>query len=327
MTREELGDRALDLLERYALLLAFIGVMVFFSVWGRTSDTFPTTANIKNVLGNQAVVGILAIAIMIPLVSGRFDFSVGPVAGLAQVLVAGLMARSGAPLVVAVLVGIGVGAVVGVLNGVVIAWIGVNSVLVTLGIAAVASGLVTWYTGSQSIITGISRSLVDFGSGEWLGIPRTVYVLAVVAFLAGYLLGWTPYGRYLQAIGSNERAAELVGVPVARFAGLSFLISGGLAGIAGVLLVARNGSASPQVGTVGDSVQALAAAFLGATAFRPGRFNVAGTLLAIFFLAFTVTGLSLAGVAGWITDVFDGAALFVAVVVSTLVGRRRAATA
>jgi ribose transport system permease protein len=325
MTRTAPGDRALDLLERYALLLAFIAVMVFFSVWGRTSDTFPTTANIKNVLGNQAVVGILAIAIMIPLVSGRFDFSVGPVAGLTQVLVAGLMARSGVPLAVAVLAGIGVGVVVGLLNGTVIAWIGVNSVLVTLGVAAVASGLVTWYTGSQSIITGISKSLVDFGSGQWLGIPRTVYVLAVVAFLAGYLLGWTPYGRYLQAIGSNERAAELVGVPVARFAAFSFLISGCLAGIAGVLLVARNGSASPQVGTVGDSVQALAAAFLGATAFRPGRFNVSGTLLAIFFLAFTVTGLSLAGVAGWITDVFDGAALLVAVVISTLVGRRSSA--
>jgi ribose transport system permease protein len=325
VTRPELGDRALDLVERYALLLAFIAVMVFFSLWGRTSDTFPTTANIKNVLGNQAVVGILAIAIMIPLVSGRFDFSVGPVAGLAQVLVAGLMARSGIPLAVAVLAGIGVGVVVGVLNGTVIAWIGVNSVLVTLGVAAVASGLVTWYTNSQSIITGISKSLVDFGSGQWLGIPRTVYVLAVVAFLAGYLLGWTPYGRYLQAIGSNERAAELVGVPVARFVALSFLISGCLAGLAGVLLVARNGSASPQVGTVGDSVQALAAAFLGATAFRPGRFNVSGTLLAIFFLAFTVTGLSLAGVAGWITDVFDGAALLVAVVISTLVGRRSSA--
>ena len=326
MRREVLADRTLELVERYALLLAFVAVMLFFSFWGRTSGTFPTAANVKNVLGNQAVVGILAIAIMIPLVCGGFDFSVGPVAGLSQVLVAGFMARLGVPLVVAVLVGIAVGAVVGVLNGTVIAWIGVNSVLVTLGIAAVASGLVTWYTGSQSIVTGISKSLVDFGSGEWFGIPRTVYVLAVVAFLAGYLLEWTPYGRYLNAIGSNERAAQLVGVPVARFSAFAFLISGTLAGIAGVLLVARNGGASPQVGTVGDSVQALAAAFLGATAFRPGRFNVAGTLLAIFFLAFTVTGLSLAGVAGWITDVFDGAALFFAVLVSTLVGRRRAAT-
>ena len=94
---------------------------------------------------------------------------------------------------------------------------------------------------------------------------------------------------------------------------LSFILSGTLAALAGVLLVARNGGASPQVGTVSDSLQALTAAFLGATAIRPGRFNVVGTLVAIFFLAFCITGLSLAGVASWINDVFTGAVLFVAV--------------
>jgi hypothetical protein len=125
----------------------------------------------------------------------------------------------------------------------------------------------------------------------------------------------------------NRRAARLVGLPVERLVLLAFVLSATLAGLAGVLLVARNGSASPQVGTVGDSLQALAAAFLGATTIRPGRFNVPGTLVAIFLLAFTVTGLSLAGVAGWINDVFNGAALFVAVLISTVVGRRRAAAA
>jgi ribose transport system permease protein len=108
---------------------------------------------------------------------------------------------------------------------------------------------------------------------------------------------------------------------------LAFVLSGTLAGIAGVLLVARNGGASPQVGTVSDTLQALAAAFLGATAIKPGRFNVVGTLVAIFFLAFTVTGLSLAGVSNWINDVFNGAALFVAVLISTVIGRRRAGLA
>jgi ribose transport system permease protein len=201
----------------------------------------------------------------------------------------------------------------------------VNSLIVTLGVSAVLSGVVLWYTSSQSIISGISQDLVDLGSGTWLGIPRTVYVLAVVAVLVHYLLEQTPYGRYLHSIGSNEPAARLVGIPVERFVLLAFVLSGTLAAFAGVLLVARNGSASPQVGTVGDSLQALSAVFLGATAIRPGRFNVLGTLLAIFFLAFTITGLSLAGVESWISDVCNGAALFVAVIVSTLIGRRREA--
>jgi ribose transport system permease protein len=204
--------------------------------------------------------------------------------------------------------------------------IGVNSLIVTLGISSVLSGIVVWYTNSQSIITGISGDLTDLGSGDWLGIPRTLYVLAFVALVVYYALEQTPFGRYLYSIGSNPRAARLVGLPVERLVALAFVVSGTLAGLAGVLLVARNGSASPQVGTVGDSLQALAAVYLGATAIKPGRFNVLGTLVAIFLLAFTVTGLSLAGVAGWVNDVFNGAALFVAVLISTVVGRRRAAT-
>jgi ribose transport system permease protein len=190
----------------------------------------------------------------------------------------------------------------------------------------VLSGIVIWYTDSQSIITRISTRLTDFGAGDWFGIPRTVYVLAVVAIFVYYLLEHTPYGRYLHSIGSNPRAARLVGLPVERLVVGAFILSGTLAGLAGILLVARNGGASPQVGTVSDSLQALTAAFLGATAIRPGRFNVVGTLVAVFFLAFCITGLSLAGVASWINDVFTGAVLFVAVLVSTVVGRRRAVT-
>jgi ribose transport system permease protein len=221
-------------------------------------------------------------------------------------------------------VGIALGSLVGLVAGTTVAKVGVNSLIVTLGLSAVLAGIVTWYTESQSIITGISSDLVELGTGNWFGIPRTVYFLALVALFVHYLLEHTPFGRYLASIGANVRAARLVGVRVDRVVLLSFVVSGTLAGVAGVLLVARNGSASPQVGTVGDSLQALTAAYLGATAIRPGRFNVVGTLVAIFFLAFTISGLSLAGLDSWINDVFNGVALFVAVVVSTVVGRRRA---
>jgi ribose transport system permease protein len=316
-------DRALVFVQSYALVVAFVAVMLFFSLWSETSSTFPTAANIKNVLGNQAVIGILALAIMFPLVCGEFDFSVGPVAGLSQVLTAGFMARLGVPLVPAIVVGIAVGAFAGIVNGTTVGRVGVNSLIVTLGISTVIAGIVSWYTNGQSIITGISGDLVDLGSGNLWGLPRTVYVLAIVAAFVYYVLEHTPFGRYLYSIGSNPDAARLVGLPVGRLVALAFVLSATLSGLAGVLLVARNGSASPQVGTVSDSLQALAAAFLGATTIKPGRFNVPGTLIAIFFLAFMVTGLSLAGVASWVNDVFNGAALFLAVLISTLVGRSR----
>jgi len=270
------------------------------------------------------VIGILSLAIIIPLVCGEFDFSVGSVSGVTQVLCAGFMSRLGAPVVVAVLAAVAVGALIGLANGNTVARIGVNSLIVTLGVATALTGFVEWYTKGQTIVLHISKRLTDVGSGNWLGVPRTLYFLAVVAAFVYYLLEHTPYGRYLHSIGSNRDAARLVGLRVERLVLIAFVLSGLLAGVAGVILVARNGNASPQLGTVTDTLQALAAAFLGATAIKPGRFNVLGTMVAIFFLAFTVTGLTLAGVANWINDLFNGAALFVAVLISTIVGRRRA---
>jgi len=317
-------QRVLLFIERYALVVLFILTFIFFSLWSKTSSTFPTAANIRNVLGNQAVIGILSLAIIIPLVCGEFDFSVGSVSGLSQVLCAGFMSRLGAPLPVAILFAVAIGAVIGLSNGNTVARIGVNSLIVTLGVATAMAGVVEWYTKGQTIVLHISKHLTDLGSGNWFGIPRTLYFLAVAAALVYYLLEHTPYGRYLHSIGSNRDAARLVGLRVERLVLIAFVLSGVLAGFAGVMLVARNGTASPQLGTVNDTLQALAAAFLGATAIKPGRFNVLGTMVAIFFLAFTVTGLSLAGVANWINDLFNGAALFVAVLISTIVGRKRA---
>jgi ribose transport system permease protein len=320
-------QRLLELTERYAMVALFALTFLFFSVWPKTSGTFPTAANIRNVLGNQAVTGLLSLAIIIPLVCGEFDFSVGAVSGLTQVLCAGFMARLGAPVVVAVLAAVAVGALIGLTNGNTVARIGVNSLIVTLAVGTALGGVVEWYTKGQTIVLHISKRLTEIGSGNWLGIPRTLYFLVVAAALVYYLLEHTPYGRYLHSIGSNRDAARLVGLRVERLVLISFVVSGLLAGVAGVMLVARNGNASPQLGTVTDTLQALAAAFLGATAIKPGRFNVLGTMVAIFFLAFTVTGLSLAGVANWINDVFYGAALFVAVLISTIVGRKRAGLA
>ncbi len=319
--------RALDWTEKYALVAVFVIMFIFFSTWSKTSATFPTAGNIKNVLGSQAVYGILALAIMIPLVCGEFDFSVGSMAGLSQVFCAWFLSAHGWPVWAAIAVAILMGTVVGLSNGNTVARVGVNSLIVTLGVASVLVGIVEWRTKGLSISTNIPPSFIKLGSGEWFGLPKTVYYLVGAAVLIYYMLEHTPFGRYLQSIGSNREAARLVGLPVERMVLLSFVISGTLAGVAGVLWVALNGGANPQLGTVVQTLVALAAAYLGATAIKPGRFNVVGTMLAIYFLAFTVNGLSLAGVENWINDVFNGAALFVAVLISTIIGRKRAGVA
>jgi ribose transport system permease protein len=320
------------LIEAYTVPALFVLVFLFFGTWGKTRRTFLTLENIQNVLGNQAIVGILALAIIVPLVCGEFDFSVGAIHGLTQMLFAGFMFKgffmfTTLPWPVALVLAVVVSALIGLSTGNTVARVGVNSLIVTLGLSTVLLGIVKWYTGGNAIMQGLDKGVTSLGSKTLFEIPVVAYFLVVAALGVWYLLEHTPYGRYLQSIGSNREAARLVGLPVERYVLLAFVISGTLAGFAGILLVARNGTANPLPdGGITQTLQALAAAYLGATCIKPGRFNVPGTLIAIFFLAFTVSGLVFAGVDDWIKDVFNGAALFVAVLISTIVGRKRAGT-
>ena len=312
----------LGLLERFALPLLLLLVIVVFASLPATSSTFTSPENIRNVLGDQAVLGVLAIASILPLVVGHFDLSVGAQASITQIAVAAAMSKHGVPMVPAVLIGIALGACIGLVNGVLVAKVRVNALITTLGVATVIAGLISLYTEGTTIVTGISQRLIDIGQGEWLGIPRTTFFLLAVALLVAYVLSFTVYGRRLRLVGSNPPAAKLVGLSIDRLVLSTFVFTGALAGVAGALLVARNGNANPASGNE-YTLLAVAAAFLGATSIRPGQFNVLGTLVAIFFLAFSVNGLNLAGVDPWINNVFNGTALVVAVALSAVFARQR----
>lgn len=313
---------ALRIVEQWALLILLGVVVLFFAVWSRTSSVFFSVDDFRLIGSSQAVLAILALGTIVPLICGQFDFSVGAVAGLSSVLTAASFAHAHFPLVAGLAVGVAVGTAVGVVNGFVVTRFGVNAFIATLGSASVLTGIVNWYTQGLSIIQDIPSSLTDFGSGNWLGIPRTVYLLVVVALAVYYLLDHTPFGRFLHSVGSNAEAARLVGLRVPRIVFGSFVVSGTLAGVAGVLLLAQSGAGNPQVGN-GLTLTAFSAAFLGATTVRPGRFNVLGTLVAIFFIAVSITGLTFAGASNYINDLFTGGALIFAVTISAQLGRRR----
>jgi ribose transport system permease protein len=314
--------RVLPFFERYALAILFVLVFAFFSFYSKSHHAFPTKGNLRNIAGNQAVNSIVALAAIVPLIAGQFDFSVGAVLELSSIGTAAALSRFGAPLPVAILVGVGLGMIVGVINGLLVAKIGVNPFITTLGMATLLSGVVIRYTGGQAILKDIPHSLTDQGSKLWLGVPRPAYFLLIVALLVWYLLGHTPYGRYLHSVGSNAQSARLVGLNVDRIVLLSFVLSGTLAGLAGVLQVARQGAGNPGVANA-FVLPAFAAAFLGATVFRPGRFNVWGTVLAVYFVSISTTGLTLSKVGSWVEPVFQGGALIVAVALSTTIAKRR----
>lgn len=316
------GTRGLAAAEPYVLPALLVAVVVFFSAFSETSSTFSTSANLRAIVGNQSVLVVAALGAMVPLVCGQLDLSVGAVLGLASVVTASLLSDSGWATAPAAAAGIGAGAAVGLLNGLLVTRAKVNGLLVTLAMSTIVTAVVAGKTGGESIVGDIPGGLVEFGSATTAGVPRILAVVAGVALLLYFMLEHTPFGRYLHSVGSNAEAARLVGLDVDRLVLASFVASGALAGVAGVLEVARLGGASPQIGPT-FTLPALAVVFLGATAIRPGQFNVGGTIVAVAFLAALTSGLNLAGAEAWVNDVIVGVALLSGVVLSTAVFGRR----
>lgn len=304
----------LTVLERYGLVLLFAVTVLFFALYSGSRAHFLSLANVQNVLGNQCIVIVLAVASVFPLVSGRFDLSVGANAGMCSIASAAAMSNFHENLAVAIVVSIALGLVVGTINGVLIAYVNLSSIIVTLAATTIISGVVLAYANGQIINLSISPTLTGFGSNNWLGIPQIVYLTACICLLAWYVLLHTAFGRYITMAGRNPAAARLVGIDVDRLTFVSFGLCGAIGGLAGLLMTARSGGANPQSGP--DLLfPALTAVFLGATAIRPGEFNIVGTVVAALFLASAVSGMNIAGLPPYVEPLFDGLALIAAVVI------------
>ncbi|MGD0554126.1 MAG: ABC transporter permease [Streptosporangiaceae bacterium] len=307
--------------EKWALPILFVVMMAIFA---GTANGFWNGENIRVVIGTQAPLAILAVAAMMPLVVGQFDLSVAAIAGTAGITLVTTIARFHVPLGVGILIALVVSGLIGLFNGMLVSFMNLNAFIVTLGVSTVLQGVVQGYTGG-SVLAGVNINALETSlSGNTGGIPKGVFWFAPVALVAWYLLEQTPYGRHLRSIGSNAGAARLLGIPTRGLTLSTFVMSGVLGGLAGVALVAQSGSADPSVTLGTDLLPALAAGFLGASAFLPGLFNVAGTVLAIFFVAFLVDGLQYLGAQPWTSPVIDGAVLVCAITVSSLLRRDRA---
>lgn len=316
-----LRTRTIEQAERLGLPGLLLLLVLLFTVLPATSTAFPTGANLDNITGNQSVLALIALAAIVPLICGEFDISVGPTLGFTSVLSAYAVTAWGTPSVVAILIGIAAGAGIGLVNGFLVARLGLNSLITTLAVGTVLAGA-AMAVSSVPIIEGVPAGFSAFGTGDWLGLPRPFFVLVAVAFVLWFFLEQTAKGRELHAVGSSKSASRLVGLSVDGLVLRSFVLSGAISGAAGVLQLARSGIGDPNIGA-GFTLPAIAAAFLGATAIRPGRFNVLGTIVAVFFLAVVVSGLSILGAEAWLQSVVNGGALLAGIAVSTLIARGR----
>lgn len=316
------GSVVSDLLSRFALIVVLALLWLTFSLWN--PQVFATGANLQTILSVQATTALLALAVMVPLVAGHFDLSAGFQFGLAQSLCAVLAIRAQLNPLLAMGIVIVVGVLTGIVNGQLITRIGLPSFTTTLGTGMLVLGLTEWLTKNQVIIGPVAPWFLDLGRSRLLGVPLPFVYLAIVAVVLFVLLEFTVWGRQAYATGANPAAARLSGVATDRQVRQTFVITGFLCGLSGCVSMTSLGGSSPVIG-LGSLLPAFAAAFLGATCIRPGRYNVAGTVIAVYVIGVGITGLQQKGADVFVQDVFNGAALLVAIVVSTIARRRRVA--
>ena len=301
------------LLRRHVVLILIVALCILFSVLAPT--TFPTMANLQGLALGQAVSALLALAVLLVVVAGEFDLSVGYILGFSAVLSAALAGRAGIPAVLAILASLAGGSLLGLLSGTLTARLRVNSLIATLGVGLAVSGLSVGVSGGQILSTNIPPLIRHLARTPILGVGSAFWFVLVVAAIMYVVLTKTPAGRKLYAIGGSEAVARLVGIRVRLMKTLVFVIAGFLAALAGVLQLGLSGAANPSFGS-NLLLPAFAAVFLGSTTVRPGFFNVWGTLLAIVMLAVGFSGLSLLGAPFWVEPVFDGIALIIGVLLS-----------
>jgi ribose transport system permease protein len=305
----------LDLAQRVALPVAWLALIVGFGI--ASPNTFLTLANFQTMFGSQAVLLILTLALIVPLTAGDYDLSVAGTLGLSAMLIAVLNAQHHVPIGLAVLISLAVGALIGLVNGALMIYFGIESLIVTLGMGTVLGGLTLWISNSATI-SGVSTHLVDIIIAYKLfGISLAFYYGVLICALLWYAFEYTASGRRLLFVGRGRSVSKLSGINVSRIRIQAMVISGLLAAFAGVVYAGTTGGADPSSST-SFLLPAFAAAFLGATSIMPGRFNPWGTLLAVYFLVTGITGLQILGAQSYVQQLFYGGALLCAVALSQL---------
>lgn len=303
------------MLPNYVMLLIFFALIACFS--SLSPDRFATLGNFRSLLSQNALLALAGLAVMVPLITDEFDLSVAAVVGLANVLAAGLPALHGFPVWLAILAVYGMALTVGVVHGLLIVWLDLDSLVITLGTSSVVTGFILLFTNGRVIATGVPESLTALGTTQFFGIQAPVYVLLAICVGLWFALTRRPWGRRMYASGAGRNAARLAGVATGRMRTHAFLLSAALSATAGILLAGRTSAGHPNIAN-DFLLPAFAAAFLGTAAFRVGFFNVWGTVLAIFVLAVGVNGLTIAGAPFWVDDIFNGTALVTAVALAQL---------
>ncbi len=310
----------------YGLPALAVGLFALFSFL--LPNTYPTSSNLRAILSNQSIPALLALGAMIPIVTAKFDLSMGYTLGLSHIVVMYLLVNSQLPWVVICLIAILGSAVVGLVNGLLVEFAQIDSFIATLGTGSVLYAFSGWITHGGRIVPpqkGLPHGFTNLMNAKFLSLPISAFYIIALVIVLVIVLEYLPAGRGLYVIGSNPRAAELIGIPKRRFVVLSFMSASAITGFAGCLLAAQQQIGNPSIGAE-YLLPAFVGALLGSTTIKLGRANALGTLVAVAILAIGVSGIQQLGAEFWATPLFNGLTLLAAVGLAGYSARRRLKT-
>jgi ribose transport system permease protein len=326
-TRSELvglttSQKIIRFLPTYGLVILTVFLILLFSIL--LSDTFPTLLNLRSIISDKAIIMLLSLGVMIPMSAGRIDLTVGYGIVLWHILAISLQTMYGVPWFAAVLIVLALGAFMGVLNGLLVEVAKIDSFIATLGTGTVLYALALWHTGGRQIVGVVPKEFYNLSTTMVFGLPITGFYVIVIALIMWVIYEYLPVGRYLYAIGASPKAAALNGIPVRKYVMGSFVASGLLTALAGVLLAAKLRIGQASVG-LEFLLPALVGAFLGSTTIKPGRVNVWGTMVGVIILAVGISGIQQFGGSFWVEPMFNGVTLIVAIGIAGYAQRRKGA--
>ncbi|MEP5729724.1 MAG: ABC transporter permease [Sulfitobacter sp.] len=316
------GARLMRFLPVYGLVILTVLLIALFSVL--LPNTFPTMLNLRAIISDKAIIALLSLGAMIPMAAGRIDLTVGYGIVLWHILAISLQTIYGFPWPVAVAIVLALGALSGFLNGLLVEVAKIDSFIATLGTGTVLYALALWHTGGRQMVGVLPDGFLSINGTFVGGLPITGFYVLTITVVMWVVLEYTPVGRYLYAIGANQKAAQLNGIPTRKYVIGAFLCSGTITALAGVILASKLRIGQASVG-LEFLLPALVGAFLGSTTIKPGRVNVWGTIVGVAILAVGISGIQQFGGSFWVEPLFNGVTLLVAIGIAGYAQRRKGA--
>ncbi len=311
-------NKPAEAIRRLSVLLILLLICVVFALG---SEEFLTPSNLLNVALQTSIIAIVAIGMTFVIFTAGIDLSVGSIMALCGALAAGFAVRQGMDTYLGISIALGVGMLLGAVNGLMIIKGGIPPFVATLSMLAIARGLTLVYTEGRPI-AGLDERFIYWGTGQLLGIPLPVIIMIFIAIIAHIVTRYTPFGLHVYSTGGNEETTRLAGVSPDRIKLAVYIISGFLAALGGLLLTARLWSAQPNAAS-GWELDAIAAPVLGGTSLFGGVGSIGGTIVGAFIIGVLGNGLNLMGVPSYYQQVIKGMVLILAVVVDLINKRRR----